>query len=56
MFADWRELLRDGFPFLKRELLRDNPTADPGIAAWRRLVAEPFVREIERDLGRWKKS
>ena len=56
MFADWRELLSDGFPFLKRELLRDNPTADPGIAAWRQLVAEPFVREIERDLGRWKKS
>ena len=34
----WRHLLRDGFPFLKIELLRDNPAGVPDIAEWRDVV------------------
>jgi hypothetical protein len=49
----WRQLLVSGFPFLKIELLRKNPTEVPDIADWRRIVAElPHgdVAMIERDL------
>ena len=49
----WRELLAAGFPFLKRELLRDNPTQEPDLALWRELVAPDRVAEIERDLARF---
>lgn len=51
----WRDLLEDGMPFIKRELLRDNPTRVPGLEAWRDVVtaiAGPAaVREIEQDLA-----
>ncbi len=40
--ARWRELLAAGYPFLKRELLRDNPTADPAVATWREQVEACF--------------
>ncbi len=51
----WRELLEAGFPFLKRELLRDNPTKIPAVAEWRDEVARlsgADVSVIERDLQR----
>ena len=31
----WRQLLRAGYPFLKRQLLRENPTGVLDIAEWR---------------------
>lgn len=31
----WRQLLRSGYPFLKRELLRDNPSGVLDIGDWR---------------------
>ncbi len=34
----WRELLAAGHPFLKRQLLRDNPYGDPFVATWREQV------------------
>lgn len=51
----WRQLLRAGFPFLKRELLRDNPTHVSDIMEWRDVVQETSGFEIsliERDLQR----
>ncbi|HET8995412.1 MAG TPA: rhamnan synthesis F family protein [Acetobacteraceae bacterium] len=51
----WRILLDAGFPFLKRELLRDNPTLVPDLAAWRTRVTEiagaRAVAWIEADLA-----
>jgi hypothetical protein len=49
----WRQLLQVGFPFLKVELLRKNPTGVPDVADWRYVVAQipeadPSV--IEQDL------
>jgi lipopolysaccharide biosynthesis protein len=49
----WRQLLQVGFPFLKVELIRKNPTGVPDVADWRYVVAnipgaDPEV--IERDL------
>jgi hypothetical protein len=41
----WRFLLRRGYPFLKRELLRENPTRVPDLWDWRLLLAE--VSEID---------
>ena len=38
----WRELLAAGYPFVKRELLRDNPAADPAVASWREQVEACF--------------
>jgi hypothetical protein len=51
----WRQLLQAGFPFLKRELLRDNPSRISDIADWRDVVerelrADPSA--IELDLQR----
>jgi hypothetical protein len=49
----WRQLLLAGFPFIKVELLRKNPTGVPDIADWRSVVARlPHgdVAMIERDL------
>lgn len=37
--AKWRELIEQGFPFIKVQLLRDNPTA-VDISAWRSVLAE----------------
>jgi hypothetical protein len=51
----WRQLLQAGFPFLKRELLRDNPTAVSDIVDWRMVVQETSsadISTIERDLQR----
>jgi hypothetical protein len=51
----WRRLLRSGFPFLKRELLRDNPTHVADVVDWRDEVARisaPHVALIEGDLQR----
>ena len=36
----WRFLLLRGYPFLKRELLRENPTRVPDLWDWRLLLAE----------------
>jgi hypothetical protein len=51
----WRQLLRAGFPFLKRELLRLNPTHVADIFDWRDVVTRCFGElpiAIERDLQR----
>jgi hypothetical protein len=36
----WRQLLMSGFPFLKRELLRDNPTEVQDVGDWPAVVRE----------------
>ena len=49
----WRQLLLAGFPFLKVELLRENPTDVPDVADWRAVLAElpdADIGMIERDL------
>ncbi|HEX3348206.1 MAG TPA: rhamnan synthesis F family protein [Acetobacteraceae bacterium] len=51
----WRQLLHAGFPFLKRELLRDNPTSVADVTDWRTEVTEYLSADptsIERDLQR----
>jgi hypothetical protein len=51
----WRQLLQSGFPFVKRELLRSNPTGVGDLADWRDVVAEASTADleaIERDLQR----
>ncbi len=51
----WRELLQAGFPFIKRELLRDNPVRVQDIADWYNVVrAQPsaMIEAIESDLQR----
>jgi hypothetical protein len=51
----WRQLLRAGFPFMKRELLRDNPTEVADVTEWRDEVARhfgPVPAAIDRDLQR----
>lgn len=51
----WRQLLRAGYPFLKRELLRDNPTRVLDVADWREVAQAAFAADtgpIERDLQR----
>ncbi len=51
----WLALLRQGFPFLKRELLRLNPSRAPNLLAWHRPVklADPDAyAEIVADLQR----
>ena len=51
----WRQLLRARFPFIKRELLRDNPTKVPDVVEWREVAAEiseTSLAPIERDLQR----
>ena len=55
----WRQLLRARFPFIKRELLRDNPTEVPDVAEWRDVAAEISelsLAPIERDLQRTLKN
>jgi hypothetical protein len=55
----WRQLLQAGFPFIKRELLRDNPTKVLDISDWHDVVgAQPNVNvdAIERDLQRVMKD
>lgn len=52
----WREIICDaGLPFIKVELLRDNPMKLPGVSDWRTIVAEKapaMLAPIERHLGR----
>ena len=51
----WRQLLQAGFPFVKRELLRDNPSYVADIIDWRDEVRKNFGEvpdAIERDLRR----
>lgn len=51
----WRQLLQAGFPFVKRELLRDNPTEIADISDWRDEVRARFgtvPEAIEQDLRR----
>lgn len=58
----WRQLLRGGYPFIKRELLRDNPTRVPDVAEWRAVLAETggsmrgTLGPIELDLQRTLKN
>jgi hypothetical protein len=55
----WRELLQAGFPFIKRELLRDNPANVQDIADWHSVVGgQPAgsIEAIERDLQRVMKG
>ncbi|MFC0386368.1 rhamnan synthesis F family protein [Muricoccus vinaceus] len=53
----WQVLLEQGCPFLKRELLRDNPGLVPGVAAWSATVGaidargrDVILRDLERCL------
>ena len=51
----WRQLLRAGFPFIKRELLRSNPTRVLDVADWPDVVRATVggdIGPIERDLQR----
>lgn len=51
----WRQLLEAGFPFLKRELLRINPTGVGDLADWRDVVKQTTgadIGPIERDIRR----
>ncbi len=59
----WRQLLQAGFPFLKRELLRDNPSFVADVAEWRDVVAAnrggaspAALAAIELDLQRTLKN
>ena len=55
----WRQLMAAGFPFIKRELLRDNPTEVPDVAEWREVAAAHHATNlapIERDLQRTLKN
>ncbi len=49
----WRVLLESGFPFIKRELLRDNPSRVMDIADWREIArggGATGLNRIEHDL------
>ena len=51
----WRQLIQAGFPFIKRELLRDNPTHIADLNDWRDEVRKRFgevPEAIEHDLRR----
>ena len=55
----WRQLLQARFPFIKRELLRDNPSEVPDVAEWRDVAAAQQATNlapIERDLQRTLKD
>ncbi|WP_297369998.1 rhamnan synthesis F family protein [Acidocella sp.] len=49
----WRQLLLTGFPFLKRELLRDNPTRVEDLYEWQEVVRgvggdpAPILRDLQ---------
>lgn len=53
----WRVLIEQGFPFLKRELVRENPSRVPDVADWASVVDEAtdfdqdlIIRDCERSL------
>ena len=55
----WRQLLLAGFPFLKRELLRDNPSHVADVVDWRDVVVGRYgavPAAIEYDLQRVMKN
>lgn len=55
----WRQLLQARFPFIKRELLRDNPTNVPDVGDWRELALAQSATNlgpVERDLQRTLKD
>lgn len=58
----WRQLLAARYPFIKRELLRDNPTKVPDVAEWRDVlsatsdVLPAVLAAIELDLQRTLKN
>ncbi len=41
----WRQLLLSGFPFIKRELLRDNPTRVEDVADWAEVVRDVLAAD-----------
>jgi hypothetical protein len=41
----WRQLLLDGFPFIKRELLRDNPTRVEDVGDWVQVVRDELAAD-----------
>ncbi len=43
----WRQLLLSGFPFIKRELLRDNPSNVQDIGDWAEMVREVLGADPE---------
>jgi len=43
----WRQLLMAGFPFIKRELLRENPTAVEDVSDWIATVREKLNADPE---------
>lgn len=54
----WRQLLTNGFPFLKRELLRRNPARVADLADWRDVVHSvstadlaPIEQQLRRELS-----
>jgi lipopolysaccharide biosynthesis protein len=53
----WRELIEEGVPFLKVELLRDNPARIADLGGWREVVAArapemiPLIEEHQRALA-----
>ncbi len=53
----WRVLIEAEFPFIKRELLRENPTRVPDVAAWQSVLAgaapaerDPILADLRRSL------
>jgi hypothetical protein len=51
----WRQLLLAGFPFIKRELIRLNPSQVADVVEWRDVVAETYGEPpavIEQDFQR----
>jgi hypothetical protein len=46
----WRQLLLAGFPFIKRELLRDNPAEVEDISDWIALVREKLNADADQIL------
>ncbi len=43
----WRQLLLTGFPFIKRELLRDNPSKVEDLGDWAEVVRESLAADPE---------
>ncbi|HYP63124.1 MAG TPA: rhamnan synthesis F family protein, partial [Acidocella sp.] len=46
----WRQLLISGFPFIKRELLRDNPTKVEDVGDWEEVVREELGADPDQIL------
>jgi hypothetical protein len=43
----WRQLLQSGFPFIKRELLRDNPGRVEDVGDWVDVVRDELAADPE---------